>query len=473
MGVVAEIAQSKLEEARWAVVISATEDAALLRALWPLIEHRMEQMGGKAPAVTFREGESAGAWLGRHSDGLKQTLKESWGKIPPVLLYRPGERANAWLARHGVSQGPVEPRRGVPFYLMLVGRPGPLVENDDTAIPLSFQYELDIFWGVGRICFTTEDGTHDLAAYRNYAERLAYREESWAYTPQDRRGALYFATRHEADPTTRYTADLLAGSLIAWHQNPQHIPGRHGVPLRSLIGAEATRAALLDALGAPEPPGLLFVAAHGLGFRSGHSLQFRHQGAIICQDWSGGPVGREQYLAGEDLSTSLDLMGMVAVLHASYSGACPDYDDSVFDDDRGRPRIAPRAFCTRLMQNLLCAGAGMVLAMVDRAWSYSFSNGQATRQSQPLEDVIGRLMQGRLPGDATDLFNIIQGARAQALVEELENIKFGKQVNPSELATLWAARNDARVYALFGDPAAMPPWKAVDLRDRQATYNET
>ena len=45
------------------------------------------------------------------------------------------------------------------------------------------------------------------------------------------------------------------------------------------------------------------------------------------------------------------------------------------------------------------------------------------------------------------------------LVEELENIKFNKQVEDFELARLWMARNDARNYALLGDPAARLPYK--------------
>jgi hypothetical protein len=99
-----------------------------------------------------------------------------------------------------------------------------------------------------------------------------------------------------------------------------------------------------------------------------------------------------------------------------------------------------------------------VLGHVERAWTYSFSEGSAKAQSQPFEDVIGRLMLGKRAGDATDQFNIIQGARSMTLTEELENIKFGKQVPPAELARLWMARNDARNYALLGDPAVKLPF---------------
>ena len=45
-----------------------------------------------------------------------------------------------------------------------------------------------------------------------------------------------------------------------------------------------------------------------------------------------------------------------------------------------------------------------------------------------------------------------------SLTEELEASKFGKIPAPGELSKLWMARNDARNYALLGDPAAKLPF---------------
>lgn len=470
LGTVADVSQSKLEEARWAVVISATEDAALIKAIWPLIEHRMQQMGHKAPAVTWRDGENAGAWLSRHSDGLKQTLKESWGKIPPVLLYRPGDRVSQWLARHGVSQGPVDPRRGVPFYLMIAGRPGPLAEGDDTAVPLSFQYELDIFWGVGRICFTDAQGQHRLADYTTYAERLVGVEKRSAKQAAERlrKEIVYLATKHEDDKSTKRSAEELVLPLDRWSANPANIPTKHGFAHRPFVEAQATRAnfeRLLNGGDDGKAPALLFTASHGLGLPLSDERLALHQGALVLQDWSGfGNVKREHWFAGEDLaglSGGAKVEGTMAFLFACYGAGCPDLDEFIFDDDKTRPQIAPFPLIAQLPQQLLVNGALGVIGHVERAWTYSFSNDQATAQSQAFEDVLGRLMQGRRAGDATDQFNIIQGARAQALVEELENIKFGKNVEPLELAKLWMARNDARNYALLGDPAARLPYEGT------------
>jgi hypothetical protein len=40
------------------------------------------------------------------------------------------------------------------------------------------------------------------------------------------------------------------------------------------------------------------------------------------------------------------------------------------------------------------------------------------------------------------------------LSSELLGLQLGKQVNELELAGLWVANNDARSYAVLGDPAA-------------------
>jgi hypothetical protein len=468
LGVVADISAANLEQARWAVVVNALEDSALIEAVWPLIAHRMEQMKLSPPQVSFTKGESAGDWLARHSNGGTQNLKDHWGQIPPVLTYRPGEQSRTWLARYGVASGPVDPRRGVPFYLLILGRPGPLAPGDEAFIPMIFQYLLDVFWGVGRLCFSDAKGAHRLADYTAYAQQLVAFEQAQDAKERLLKEVVYFSTRHEADIATNRSTDELALPLTRWHQDPEKIPARLGFGMRSLIEAEATRSALggvLTGSGQGKPPAILFTASHGLGLPLADPRLTTHQGALITQDWSGiGPVKREHWLAGEDLGADLKVGGMFAFLFACYGAGCPDLDEFVFDPlvgpERGRPQVAPFPLIAQLPQRLLAGGALGVIGHVDRAWTYSFSGTESRvkGQSQPFEDVLGRLLQGKRAGDATDEFNVIQGDRALALTEELENIRFGKRVEDLDLAVLWMARNDARNYALLGDPAARLPF---------------
>lgn len=471
LGVTADIKAAELDQARWAVVINALEDAALIQAIWPLIEHRMQQMKLKAPKVDFKPGENAMTWLGRHTDGGKQNLKDHWGQIPPVMIYRPGDRTGQWLGRHNVAAGPVDPRRGVPYYLMILGRPGPLSEGDETFIPMNFQYLLDIFWGVGRICFTDAQGNHRPQDYTAYAEKLIGFELAKDAQDRLRKEVVYFSTKHDSDIATIRSTNELSLPLTRWHADAANTPAKLGFEMRSFIEAQATKDNLgkvLNVGGSGKAPAILFTAGHGLGLPLSDERLPLHQGALITQDWSGvGAVKRDHWFAGEDLS-SAKLDGMFAFLFACYGAGCPDLDEFIFDPslgpEEGRPRVANFPLIAQLPQRMLVNGALGVLGHVDRAWTFSFSGTEdkVTAQSQPFEDVLGRLLKGKRAGDATDQFNTIQGDRAMTLTEELENVKFGKQVDDLEIAKLWMARNDARNYALLGDPAARLPYDSPE-----------
>ncbi|WP_298820944.1 C1 family peptidase [Chloroflexus sp.] len=448
-GVVADVDQEDLSQARWAVVVSATDDAAIIKALWPLIEHRAQQQGISLPAVSFRDGETCAEWAGRYAD-----LKQPWELRAPVLVHRPNERVNGWLARHGTMVGPVKPSQGVPFYLLIAARPGPLTPGDQAFISFNFQYELDIFWGVGRVCFTDEQGRHRYTDYTTYAQRLVDYERRQPDAIRLRREIVYFGTRHDLDKSTERSALELVTPLAQWHD--RGLPQQRGFAKRLLLAKDATRSNLERSLQDSNlPPAIFFSATHGLGLPAADRDLIHHQGALVTQDWTGfGGIKREHWFAAEDLTSSLSLEGMVALLFACYGAGCPQQDEFIFDPDKGRPIIAPFTFVARLPQQMLLRGALGVVGHVERAWTYSFGIDSARSQTQGFEDVIGRLVVGKRLGSATDQFNIIQAARSMTLAEELENIKFGKQPDPRELSTLWMARNDARNYMLLGDPAA-------------------
>lgn len=81
-----DFSQSTLEETGWAVVMHADEDVALFKALWPLIHHRMRQMGFSKLDFDFQSSDTTcGAWLDRHTDAGKKSLQRNWGEIshPP------------------------------------------------------------------------------------------------------------------------------------------------------------------------------------------------------------------------------------------------------------------------------------------------------------------------------------------------------------------------------------------------------
>jgi hypothetical protein len=466
-GTVGDISSVSVRQARWAVVVSANEDAGLLKAIWPLIQRRMEQMEFTKRDYDFRAGETCAQWLGRHTDGMTKTTAKNWGEVPPVLIHRPGERVNTWLSRHGASNGPVDPRMGVPYYLMLLSRPGALKEGDSTFVGLNFQYELDIFFAVGRLCFTDATGQYDLKAYEKYAERVAAFERRSDAAARVSKEVVYFGTKHKLDRSTIRSADELINPLVRWHANPENTPALGGYGHTLYMEGDATRSNLEKILrggDAGKPPAVLFTASHGLGLPMGDERLVQHQGSLVTQDWKGlGSIKREHWFAGEDLA-DVNLEGTMAVLFACYGAGCPQYDEFVFDEKEGRAQVAPFPFIAQLPQRLLQSGCLAVLGHVERAWTHSFTGGEAAKaQIQPFQDIIARLMQGRPVGDALDQFNVIQGQRAARLADELEDLKFGKIPDPVELAQLWVSRNDARNYALLGDPAVKVPFPAVEI----------
>lgn len=448
-----------LNESLWAVVVNSQDDAAVLKALYPLIRYRSDQQGLALPDLTFRDGETCGDWLARHVDEVNAPLKSN----VPVLLYQPGEECAAWLARHGTSHGAVDPQRGVPYYLMVVGRPGPLNEQDTCFIPFEFQYELDMFWAVGRLCFTDLEGQHDLAAYTAYAEQVvAFEQAQPAYKKQ----VVFFGTRHEFDTSTERSADELITPLAHGHNGQPGIAQQRGFTPRVFLAKDATHANLgLVLRGQIEggPAALLFTATHGIGLPFDHPDIVKYQGALVCQDWEGfGNIKREHWFAAEDLTEQTQVAGLIAVCFACYGAGCPAEDQFIFQPDKSRPIIAPYPFLAQLPQHLLRRGALAVLGHIDRAWTHSFSGPNVKSQTQVFEDVLGGILGGNRVGDALDQFNLRQGVLSSRLADEIFNMQFGKRIKPLDLAPLWIARNDARNYALLGDPAVRLPIEQME-----------
>src|SRR5205823_5185221 len=157
--------------------------------------------------------------------------------------------------------------------------------------------------------------------------------------------------------------------------------------------------------------------------------------------------------------------GMVHFPFACYGGGCPEFDNFNRVAEGEPKRIASKPMMGRLPQALLAhpdGGALAVLAHIDRAWAYSFRTG-SQGQTQGFRDVLGRIMRGDRLGDATDQFNFRWAALSTDLSDLLEQNRKGKVVDPKQLANQWVARDDARNYVLFGDPAVqlrqkeMPP----------------
>ncbi len=359
--------------------------------------------------------------------------RQAAGDLYRRLIYLPGETKEDFLVRNGVGPGPVDPRY-VPFYLLIVG--------DPVEIPFHVQFQLDVGYAVGRLCLPTPE------AHANYAQTVIEQERRRRSLPR----AAFFGVRNDDDRLTAIVMEHLMEPLSSAFRDP---PTPWTVEVTA--GSDATRSNLADLLGGDRTPDLLFTAGHGAYFPSGHELQVRHQGGLMCADWPGpaawdGSIPSDFYFSVEDLGEASDLAGLVAFFFACYSAGTPKIGNYSTPD---RPRqIASTDFIAGLPQGLLGhpRGALAVIGSVDRTHDETFL-WEDKVQVRVFELTLRHLMRGDPVGLATEHIHRCAAELASDLLTA--GYEHGLEIeNERELhSRLWQAYQDARSYALLGDPA--------------------
>lgn len=324
--------------------------------------------------------------------------------------HRLDQSKSDWLAQppRKVGPGPADPDK-VPYYLLICGSP--------ERIPYRFQSQLDVQYAVGRIHFDTLD------EYANYAHSVVEAETGPVKLP---RHVRFFGVANPMDHATNLSAKHLITPLR------KQLGGEfRDWTFCSAMAEEATKARLATMLGGGETPALLFTASHGMDFPVDSSRQLPHQGALLCQDWPGpgshrGPIPQDFYFAGDDLDANANLLGLIAFFFACYGAGTPEMDDFARQAFKERSRIAPRPFL-------------------------------AGTQTEVFRSTFHRLLEGHPVGSALEYFNDRYAELSTVLSDTLDDIDNGKQSDPYDLAGLWTANNDARGYALIGDPAVSLP----------------
>jgi hypothetical protein len=420
--VIAGVDPNDISKAGWGVIFAARRpdspeakaQEAIAEALRPLLELRRAQAGG-----------------------------ELYREYRGPLGYRAGESKLQFLQRHGVGPGPVDPHK-VPYYLLLVG--------DPEEIPFRVQSQLGVQYAVGRLHF---DRVED---YAHYAASVVAAETGGVKAP---RRAVMFGPANDDDVATQSSSTRLLRPVAAALRSA---PGLAGWTIDELVGPPATRQALADLL--RDPPALWLSASHGMGLRMDDPRQLRHQGALLCQDWpgplawGGKPIPEDFYFSGDDPPADANLAGSVAMLFACYGAGTPALDEFARQAFQERARIAPQAFVAGLPKALLNrpkGGALAVIGHVERAWGYSFQwqgpGGTTTAQTAVFDSTLSALLGGARVGAAMEYFDVRYAEIASDLSVLIEEKDYGGVVDDYQLAAMWTANNDARGYAVLGDPA--------------------
>jgi hypothetical protein len=420
LGIVEGVNPDHLDQAGWGIIFTNESDPLILEALDPLLKLRRSQAGDYFHIY------------GGPQDG-----------------YRPGESKNDFLSRHGVGPGPANPEK-LPYHLLIVGGPD--------KIPFAFQTQLDVQYSVGRIYFDTAQ------EYANYAASVVAAE-----SPKVRlaRKAAFFGVSNPDDAATAASSGglvqplmkSLASRLPEWEYSSFLAEQANRNQLEALLGGDPA-----------QTPALLFSASHGMSFPINSPRQLPHQGALLCQDWPGpnqwkGTIPQDFYFAGDHLRGDVNLLGMVAFFFACYGAGTPQQDQFSKQAFKDRASIAPYPFLAQLpvkMLGLPHGGALAVIGHVERAWGYSFRWTESGQQSESFDSALRALLSGKTIGAAMEYFNERYAEISTLLSDELEEIEFGKKYDPYNLARMWTANNDARGYAILGDPAVRLPLAAAE-----------
>lgn len=412
MGLMPGLDARNLSQAGWGVLYAEDDPEvdAIRDALQPLLEHRRSEAAAEKEHL-FRE-------------------------YVRDMGYRAGDTKGDWLARQAVGIGPVDPDF-VPYYLLIVGSP--------ELIPFSFQYQLDVQYAVGRVCFKHPDD------YRRYAESVVATEKGEA-ARQPR--AVFFAPRHEGDWHTeiaeRYFVSPLAAALPS---------AKTGWEIDVVSGQGATKQRLGRLLGGEDTPSLLLTVGHGVCFPSGYEVQEELQGELVCADWPsrGELIEQSQCFSARDVSPDARLTGLIGFHFACFSGGTPALDDFMHEDAQTCKQLAPKDFVACLPQRLLAHRNGSLafVGHVEKAWEWSFYSEDAHSSTiQAFVATFQRLLEGYPLGAAMEFINNRYAELASDLNSETEAVRYrGAKLNATRLANLWVATNDCRNYAVFGDPA--------------------
>ncbi len=363
------------------------------------------------------------------------------GDMYRVLHCRPGEDAKGFLGRHGVRLDVVDPRNGIPYYLLLVGSPD--------LISFDFQNTLSVYFAVGRIDFA------DVDQFANYAQSVLRAESRPARQSQK---VTFFCADKVPDPSMQGAVEFLMQPAV---ETANRWPWRRNFRIELIEGTDATLSSLTNTLGSGNPPALLVTAASGIGFPAGHALQRTQQGSLLCSPSRAASTTSIDPLALEWFSrlsvpSGADLSGMISIHLGSFSAGTPKIDSLAVQITSQEQLLSLSPFIAPLPQQLLSNPGGGALAVMGHVDRIGFLGAPETRWNYLrdwLKNLVGRLTKGERAGNAIGQTKSSWAAFSFNLAEVLMDATLGGSVDDTRIVELWMKANFMRSFVLLGDPA--------------------
>ena len=386
-----------LAETGWGLVLHEDEQAEVIAALAPLVEHRRQRVGRRYQTFTYRASD----------------------RVNPQDFFD----------RYQIGHDDVDPDH-LPYYLLIVG--------SSQQIPFEFQYELGITFAVGRLFF--EHG----ASYATYARNVVQCETSRLARPT--KMVLFGA---ENDALTRLSSAKLMVPLT------EKLAGKaHGWELEAITGADATKQRLRQLMGGSQTPALLMTAGHAVYCSRDAARRVREQGSLITSDWPGlgSTLDREHYFGPNDVTAESDCRGTINFHFACFSAGTPEFDSW----QPGKThRLHDTSFVAPLPKRLLGHERGplAIIGHVDQAFQYSFLWDDRIHEITHFASALYRLMKGYPVGAAMASFS----RRFAVIGAEITRKILADGPSDELKLRYWMGYHDARNYLVLGDPAVSLP----------------
>jgi hypothetical protein len=331
-----------------------------------------------------------------------------------------------------------------PQYVLMIGGPD--------LLPFRFQSLLDTVVNVGRLEFDTLD---DL---KHYVEKVIRLET--APDPVVNREVILFGPDGGMQDPTYFSREYMVKPLN------NHISQQLKFQTTALMGADATKTKLVDALKGAKPA-LIYTASHGLG-QMGKPLdqQKKYNGAICCQ--TSGPLTLNDLFCADDVPLNEPFLeGSVFFQFACFGYGTPAQSDYTHWLEGMPEKYADVDFVASLPKRLLAHPKGPVayVGHLDTAFLHGFTDQNDPyimerwhARIEPFVYAVKQLLEVQPSGLSMQHMNEKFGIYNVLLNSTYDRLKKGTFTwtpdTERRFVDTWIIRSDAQNYMVFGDPAA-------------------